>query len=353
MVSKYTALVILFLYAFWTCQADGFVSCLRTIGKLVETEDGINYWSNELEEEFARNYDRVSDLLRIDFSNVVLEDLIVGCGRMKNRLGLLSDGSRVCLRYRTNSEQIQGELYSYHLAKLLRIRNVLESKLLFINKSSGFWGRINITANSWDDRKLIIATKFVKYTLPVHLPQVLLERNFKVDLNISLCGNGNENNMGLIMSLFQWSDMVIFDYLIGNFDRVVSNMFSLQWHSTSLMDPIDNLVQLNQGLWVFIDNEEGFSHGYRLLDRFEKFHFKLLKNMCIFRRETLQRLNFLSNLSAQELHTHIWHSILESSNKSHILDYFTKISEHNLNILKGRIDVVLKFVNGCREKQAQ
>ena len=353
MLSKYTALLILFLYAFWTCQADGLMSCLRTIDKLVETEDGVSYWSNEIEEEFARNYERVSDVFRIDFDNVFLKDLVVGCGRMKNRLGLLSDGSRVCLRYRTNSEQIQGELYSYHLAKLLKIRNVLESKLVFINESNDFWRRINITDNSWYDRKLIIATKFMKYTSPVRLPQVLLERNFKVDLNISLCGNDNENDMGLILSLFQWSDMVIFDYLIGNFDRVVSNMFNLQWHSTSLMDPIDNLVQLEQGLWLFVDNEEGFSHGYRLLDRYEKFHFKLLKNMCIFRRETLQRLNFLSKLSAQELHRQIWYSISESYKKSHILDFFTKISQHNINILKGRIDLVLSFFNGCREKRVQ
>ena len=349
MHSKYTVL-ILFLSTFWHCLIYGQTACREYTDKLIVTEDGINYWSDDLETEFKRNYGKISGLFRMDFDNLFLKDLRTGCGRMENRLGVLSDGSEVCIRYRMNSEQIQGEVYSYHLAKLLGIENVLESKLILINESNGFWRRINITDNYWKNTKLVTATKFVRETLPVRLPYVVLQREFKIDLKTSFCGLNNETNLEIIMFLFQWSDMVIFDYLIGNFDRVVSNMFNLQWHSTSLIDPIDNLIQL-QGILLFIDNEEGFSHGYRLLDQYEQFSLKLIRNMCIFRRETMEKLEALGQLSALNLHEQLWYSIAESTNNSQILDYFTKISQHNINILKKRIDSIHKFVRGCRERR--
>ena len=342
--------LILFLNTFWHCLVDGQATCREYIDKMITTKDGIDYWSSDLETEFKRNYGKISGLFRMDLDNLSLKDLRIGCGRMENRLGILSDGSEVCFRYRINLEQIQGEIYSYHLGKLLGIRNVLESKLILINESNSFWRRINIRENYWENMKFITATKFVRETMPVHLPYVVVQRNFKIDSNTSFCGLNNETNLEMIKFLFQWSDLVIFDYLIGNFDRVVSNMFNLQWHSNSLIDPIDNLIQM-QGILLFIDNEEGLSHGYRLLDQYEQFNLKLIKNMCVFRRETLEKLETLGKLSALKLHEQLWYSIVESMSNPQILDYFTKISQHNINILKKRIDSVHKFVRGCRKRR--
>ncbi|XP_019061323.1 four-jointed box protein 1, partial [Fukomys damarensis] len=32
-----------------------------------------------------------------------------------------------------------------------------------------------------------------------------------------------------LVDLVQWTDLILFDYLTANFDRLVSNLFSLQW----------------------------------------------------------------------------------------------------------------------------
>ena len=352
MVSKYKPLHFLLQVTVWFWRINGeATSCREEIDQLVVTKDGITYWSNDLEHGFKQTYERISGLFRMDLNNQFVKELRAGCGRMENRFGLLSDGSEICIRYRRNLEQIQGEIYSYHLAKLLGIRNVLEPQLVLINETNSFWRRINIADNAWENMRLITVTKFVKEALPVRLPDVILRRNFRVDLNSSFCGLKNETNFGIMMFLLQWSDLVIFDYLIGNFDRVVSNMFNMQWHSSSLMDPIENLVQVKDGgILLFIDNEEGFSHGYRLLDHYGKFNIKLIRNMCIFRRDTLKKLESVSRLSAEELHEQLWYSIVGSSNKSPILDYFVRMSESNINILKRRIDLVHKFVRACSQR---
>lgn len=47
-----------------------------------------------------------------------------GCGRMHNRMVVLEDGSVGCLRYRVNTDQIQGEIFTYHLARMLGINNI-------------------------------------------------------------------------------------------------------------------------------------------------------------------------------------------------------------------------------------
>lgn len=326
------------------------VLCKDTVHGMIFEKKGIIYWNNILENEFLERYETVSKTLHLNLNGLVLTELKHGCGRMGNRLGLLSDGSKICIRYRTNSEQIQGELFSYHLSKLLGIRNVLESKLLLINDTDEFWGHIDIKENSWNNMKVVTATKFIEDSLPVHLPAAILGGNFKIGLNTSFCGLSQEITTRTRMFLLQWSDMVIFDYLIGNFDRVVSNMFNLQWYSRSLQDPIENLMQLSNGILLFIDNEEGFSHGYRLLQRYEMYQLKLIENMCIFRQETLESLLFLDQLSTTELQRKLWHSILQSYKDSKILDYMTRMSQHNISILKKRINLIKMFVLKCKEK---
>ena len=350
MAAKYkisrTLLAIFYLQFSLSIQSP----CRNTIYKSVLRKEGISYWNTDSENAFKKNYAKVSDSLLLDLNGLFLKQINPGCGRMENRVGILSDGSRICIRYRINFEQIQGEVYSHFLSKLLGIRNVLEPKLLLINQTGDFWRRINIKENSWDNMKVVTATKFIKNTLPVRLPDAVLKGNFRIGLSTSFCGLDNKTNMGIKMFLFQWSDLVIFDYLIGNFDRVVSNMFNLQWYSRSMVEPIENLMQLKNGMLLFIDNEEGFSHGYRLLDRYEGFLVKLIQNMCIFRKETVGRLQVLHRLSWQELQQQLWHLLAKTYKNTNILDHFIKMSQHNINILKNRINLVLKFVTGCKSR---
>ena len=301
------------------------------------------YWSNELEGTLTKSFDQASNSFLVDLSGKKLRETQKGCGRMQNRVGILSDGSKICIRYRQNLEQIQGELFSFHFGKLLGLRNILEPNLLLINKSNEFWSHIDIRKNSWEELNIVVSTKFIDETYPVYIPEILMKEDFTMNRNTSFCGSNCRN----LLHLLQWSDMILFDFLIGNFDRVVSNLFNLQWYSRSLIEPIENLLQLNSGLFVLIDNEDGFSHGYRLLEKYDPYHLKLLKKLCIFRKETVNRLKHLNNLTASELWDLLWRSLKRTNGNSSVLDYIPKMSERNRAVLKHRIHLVNGYISNC------
>lgn len=317
--------------------------CLKSSEGREVLDETSNYWCNELEETLTKSFAQDSDSLQLNLSGKKLTETQYGCGRMQNRLGILSDGSKICIRYRQNLEQIQGELFSFHFGKLLGLRNILEPKLLLINKSDEFWSHIDIKKNSWEELKVVVATRFIDETFPVYISEILMKDDFRINKNTSFCGSDYRN----LLHLLQWSDMVLFDYLIGNFDRVVSNLFNLQWYSRSLMEPIENLLQSKSGLFVFIDNEDGFSHGYRLLEKYDPYHLKLLKNLCIFRKETVNRLKYLNNLTASELWDLLWRSLTRRNDNTSVLDYIPKMSGRNLAILKHRIRLVNGYISDC------
>lgn len=350
-MTHFTSSILLkgFLLNVWCCSVLNEEQCKEKMEESVQMKEGLSQWGRNLEKEFEKNYQSISETLRFDVDGFVLNQVKPGCGRMENRLGILSDGSKICIRYRMNLEQIQGELYSYHLAKLLGISNVLEAKLILINDTDEFWRRIEIEEHSWLNMKVVTATKFVRNTAPVYLPDILLQSKFKIGLNSLPCGFDNHTSFEIKMFLLQWSDMVLFDFLIGNFDRVASNMFNLQWYSRSLMAPIENLIQMKNGFLLFIDNEGGFSHGYRLLERYDVYNIELIRNMCVFRQGTLERLEALHQLSTKALHERLWHSIMENHKDGRIFDYMTELSEHTLSVLKRRIGLVTQFLQGCRQ----
>merc|ERR1719219_1522106 len=101
--------------------------------------------------------------------------------------------------------------------------------------------------------------------------------------------------------LVQWSDLIIFDYLTGNYDRVASMQDGAEKEDkpSILRETIHNLALSEDtgSLW-FLDNESSFLDAYSLLydpgnndnNRFQKFHKQMLESMCIFRRKTVHRL---------------------------------------------------------------
>lgn len=86
------------------------------------------YWNHESEElysKIAKKFYQVPDFKVIKLEN--------GCGRMQNRLGTLENGEKVCIRFRLNTDLMQGEVFSYLLSKLLDINNVLPIRLSIPN----------------------------------------------------------------------------------------------------------------------------------------------------------------------------------------------------------------------------
>lgn len=181
-----------------------------------------------------------------------------GCGRMQNRLIHFRDGGMACARYRQNTDQLQGELFSFYLGNLLNLTNLAPSVATVLNPENRFWSSAteDITDAQWGKGRPIVLTKWLSNLEPAGIPKQFqpLERHLnKFDVkNITINMRGlkpiskffeklgikhemdsAEHNKTQIISklveLAQWSDLIVFDYLIANLDRVVNNLYNHQW----------------------------------------------------------------------------------------------------------------------------
>ncbi|XP_055353375.1 four-jointed box protein 1-like isoform X2 [Paramacrobiotus metropolitanus] len=97
-----------------------------------------------------------------------------------------------------------------------------------------------------------------------------------------------------LRELEQWSDLVMFDYLVGNLDRISNLAVNLHWHQQMLSLPVHNIYQsAEDGQFIFMDNESGLFHGYRLLHQYDKYLQPLLRSFCIFNKSTVQAVKKL------------------------------------------------------------
>lgn len=310
-----------------------------------------------------------------------------GCGRMQNRLVTFSDGVKACVRYRQNTDQIQGELFSFFLGRLLNITNLAPSTAAVINWDSKLWSQVkeHITESQWKTSRPVVLTKWIPDLEPSEIPEPFrpLERHLNRDdiRNITMDDGGamkptqilidrlkpkhnadsNQNAKRLwqkrkvvlsdrmlvkFVELAQWSDLIIFDYLIANLDRVVNNLYNFQWNADIMAAPAHNLAkQVNSQLLVFLDNESGLLHGYRLLKKYEAYHGLLLDNLCVFRKSTVDGLKFLRDNNPGEL----LNEFFERTTTAKVREVLPPLPEKSVKILKDRIDRVLLQVQKCQD----
>lgn len=181
-----------------------------------------------------------------------------GCGRMQNRLIHFRDGGMACARYRQNTDQLQGELFSFYLGNLLNLTNLAPSVATVLDPENRFWSSAteDITDAQWRKGRPIVLTKWLSNLEPAGIPKQFqpLERHLnKFDVkNITMSMRGlkpisklfeklgikhemdslekNKTNIiAKLVELAQWSDLIVFDYLIANLDRVVNNLYNHQW----------------------------------------------------------------------------------------------------------------------------
>lgn len=224
-----------------------------------------------------------------------------GCGRNTNRLATLSDGSRACVRYGVDQDQVLGETLCYHLAILLGINNVLPLALTKPDPSSQQWSvvRDSIEALNWSSDAIVSLTQWVPSAHRVPIPVQFRRARGVCPASWTLENMSSSD----LRDFMQWTDLVLFDYLTANFDRIASHLFSLQWDRRAMERPTNNLLRTTKGRLLFIDNEAGLIHGYRVLDHWEHLHQTLLNSTCMFRERTVQRLAELtrSRSAAQQL----------------------------------------------------
>lgn len=264
-----------------------------------------------------------------------------GCGRMQNRMLTFADASKACARYRMNTDQIQGEIYSYYLGKLLNITNLPPTKLELVRPTDELWRQVhlNIARSQWVVDKVVVLTKWIDDLGPAYIPPEFRDSNIQLKPDSSsLSGKtGTE-----LCELVQWSDLVVFDYLTANLDRVVNNMFNKQWNSQMMESPTHNLEKSKDGRLVFLDNESGLFHGYRLLDKYSPFHEELLGSLCVFRKNLVDTVKRL--VKEDSIEKELFNIFAESEP---LHKHIPKIPQKYLRILKQRLRDVVAHIDKC------
>ncbi|XP_062847419.1 four-jointed box protein 1 [Trichomycterus rosablanca] len=305
-------------------------------------EDGI-FWSQRLESDLWNGFvDEHARRWRDRAHHSQVVSLEPGCGRTSNRLATFADGHRACVRYGINLEQVQGETLSYYLANLLGICNVPPLALARLDGEQFARVRLHMDSLQWAPNSLVSLSEWVPDLSPASVPSPF--RQDKIGLRpIAPVPRGT--NTSDAHELMQWSDLIVFDYITGNFDRLVSNLFSLQWDVRAMERDASNLLRTPRGGLVFIDNEAGLVHGYRVLDMWEKYHSTALGSVCVFRRKTAQRLAQLHRY--RDAHARLLQLYRDREPLAAELGF---LSEDHSRTLQNRIDRVYEHILRCKAK---
>ena len=154
-----------------------------------------------------------------------------GCSTSKhwNRLATLEDGTHVCCR-RSNT----GSVYSYHLNRLLGLWNIPPVTAVKLNLTSDQWSSVQEAARlaRWRDGSIMLMELFVDDLKEENILPYFTENStsvLSVPMVYTLPLAPVEKRR-----MVQWTDMILFDFLIGHTDRVFHNQYTITiWISLS------------------------------------------------------------------------------------------------------------------------
>ena len=323
-------------------EADGITTTVS--GEAVQ---GI-FWSQNVEDVLPTGFERQEDKEWSDFSHRnKITRLQEGCGRTPNRLITFENGRQSCARYRQNNDQIQGEIFSFYLSRLLGIRNLPPSSLGLVRPRDRQWINVqsSLSQAQWKEDRPVVYTQFLNDLEPAYIPEQFRRNRQLNPSDVNQHHLQESADRIELIALAQWSDLLVFDYLTANLDRMVNNLYNMQWNPTMMDSPAHNLFRDSRtGLLVFLDNESGLLHGYRLLDKYEVYHKKLLDSLCVFRRSTVESLRQLktkNNLGS------LLRQMFESRDQS-LVDFLPFLPEESIKTLNYRVDRVLDQVAKCQ-----
>ncbi|XP_004069781.1 four-jointed box protein 1 [Oryzias latipes] len=314
----------------------------------VNPVDNRIFWSDWLEDLFPvgftqehalawRNKGRTSRVVRLER----------GCGRTSNQLATFADGTKACVRYGINADQVQGETLTYYFASVLGITNLPPLVLSQLSRHGEQWAavRTRIDSLQWSDGTVVSLTEWISNLSGVVAPAPL--RQESGGLHPLLQGLSNKTTAELL-ELMQWTDLILLDYLTANFDRLVSNLFSLQWDSRVMERETNNLLKTPHGDLVFIDNEAGLVHGFRVLNMWEKYHSSVLSSVCVFRKRTARRVAELH--ARRDARQRLLELYRDSEPLSQELGF---LSDEHAVVLQERISTLHKHILHCKERYSE
>ena len=163
------------------------------------------------------------------------------CGRDKNRFLTFSDGVHACARYREPDHQlVLGEVMSFYLARLLGLNNVPAVVLSQVDPNHPVWrdAMVDIEAANWRLGSVVALIQWIPELTRDTMPQILREAllaHTTLDVTRDYAVHQQRGtrvselrylSVTQAAELAQWSDLVVFDYLTGNYDRVASMQVS-------------------------------------------------------------------------------------------------------------------------------
>ncbi|KAL4622678.1 hypothetical protein GN956_G20180 [Arapaima gigas] len=267
-----------------------------------------------------------------------------GCGRASNRLATFADGARACVRYGITEEQVQGETLSFYLAALLGISNVPPLVLSQLDPQSERWAAVRGAVHElgWSWGAVVSLTEWVANLSGVVAPAPLRQHGAGLR---PLREELRNRSVHEVLELVQWSDLVLFDYLTANFDRLVSGLFSLQWDARVMERDASNVQRTPRGALLLLDNEAGLVHGYRVLPMWEGYHGALLRSVCLFRESTARRVAELQR--ARDAGARLRELYLEREPLAHALGF---LSDEHERVLQDRVERVYRHIVHCKER---
>ena len=215
-----------------------------------------------------------------------------GCGRMKNRLATLEDGTRVCCRYRDNGHLLRGDVFAYHFSRLLGTWNVPTTAAMKVDLSSQQWSNVREKAieAGWKNGASIAISQFVDELKEEYFPSVLKNLS-SPPLTESRVANISVSEK---KQLVEWTDMIVFDFIIGHTDRLFNALLNSKWNSHMMEKPVHNLKKTaSTSDLVLLDNESGFDFGYIAAKQKEEYYglqIAFLERICVFRAQTIRAL---------------------------------------------------------------
>ncbi|XP_043224741.1 extracellular serine/threonine protein kinase four-jointed-like [Amphibalanus amphitrite] len=314
--------------------------------------DGI-FWNNAVEDSLPPGFNDEAVAAWHEFCQhsafIKVEE---GCGRMQNRLLTFENGTQSCCRYRQNFDQIQGEIFSFLLSRELGIRNLPPTSMLLVEPAEWQWSAVRAQLNlaQWAEQRPVVLTKFQEHLEQAYIPEPLRTTERRLHpTDLDLAGLKLREHRQQVHELAQWSDLIVFDYLTANLDRIVNNLYNQQWNPSMMDAPAHNLARdPATGLLIFLDNESGLLHGYRLLDKYETYHRTMLDALCVFRRQTVHKIRQLRDEG------NIGELLRRMFRQRHpeLLNFLPTLPEKSIKILNARIRNVADVMDRCERTYA-
>ncbi len=121
--------------------------------------------------------------------------------------------------------------------------------------SSGQVWRGNIEALEWSPNAIVSLTEFIPNVTGVFIP-LHLRKQQGGGLQLS-AENISNMTVTYLVELMQWSDLIIFDYLTANFDRIVSHIFSLHGDARVMERTTNNLLKQSTDICFLLITRQG------------------------------------------------------------------------------------------------